>query len=276
MVEQFHNSKQQAHLVPSQQMSRHSEDANRKSVSPFGFLVPDVVHLWVANLELSAAELEVCRQILSKPEHDRSARFHFDVHRNRYVAAHGLLRWILSEYLLVPPIDLEFGYGTRGKPSIEGPGSVTRLEFNMAHSEDLALIAVGQDVPLGVDLERVRAIEDAENLVTRFFSKRESVAFERLPETLRPCAFFNLWTRKEAWLKATGEGIGHLLDQVEVSFEPSESAQLLALPAGYSNNAPWSIYDVQVKPGFAAALAVGSREIRTKIYQVAEFRKTGL
>ena len=213
----------------------------------------NVVHLWAAPLEIAAAEREALAQTLSVEELDRASRFHFEVHRNRYIAAHGWLRLVLGYYLSLAPAQLLFEHSPRGKPALSGPNE---LQFNMAHSEDLALIGVGRTLQLGVDLEFVRSLSDMEELVARFFSKRESAAFRLLPEGQKARAFFNLWTRKEAWLKATGEGITHLLDQVEVSFLPGERACLLQLPAAYAAGAAWCLYDIAVRPGFAAALAV--------------------
>src|SRR5262249_20814147 len=113
---------------------------------------------------------------------------------------------------------------------------------------------------VGVDVEWIRELHDAEELVSRFFSPRESRVFHELPSEIRPAAFFNLWTRKEAWLKATGEGIGYLLDRVEVSFLPWEPGRLLRLP-GWEDGASWSLLDLKTARGFAAALAIAKPRV---------------
>jgi 4'-phosphopantetheinyl transferase len=236
-------------------------------------LALNAVHLWAAPLDLSSAQLDGFRQILSPGELDRSARFHFEVHRSRYLAAHGWLRRILGGYLSVGPRELIFEEGPQGKPALAG---ATELQFNMAHSEDLALIGIGRRFQLGVDLERVRPLPDAAELVARFFCKRESEVFQRLSEPEKPGAFFNLWTRKEAWLKATGEGIAHLLGRVEVSFVPGEPARLLELPPGYAEGSAWSLYDIGVRPGFSAALAVAAEQVAPELHWANEITGVGL
>ncbi|HYG35495.1 MAG TPA: 4'-phosphopantetheinyl transferase superfamily protein, partial [Clostridia bacterium] len=127
-----------------------------------------------------------------------------------------------------------------------------------SHSEDLALVAVTRAGMVGVDVERVRPIEDADELVARFFSPREAETFKGLPLDQKPVAFFNLWTRKEAWLKATGEGISRSLHRVEVSFLPGEPAQLQSLPEDLTQNKSWALHDLAPAHGYAGALAVST------------------
>ena len=196
------------------------------------------------------------RQALAPAERERAARFHFPRDRNRFIAGRGALRQILGRYLQTDPIKLQFTYGPHGKPALAQGAEESGLQFNLAHSGGLALLAVTRSGKIGVDLERVRALKDAEGLVTRFFCPREIAAFQGLPEDQKPAAFFNLWTRKEAWLKAIGEGIGHSLNRVEVSFLPGEPARLLTLPEGPHAAARWNLRDLAPAPGFAAALAI--------------------
>jgi 4'-phosphopantetheinyl transferase len=218
----------------------------------------NLVHVWVSSLEASDVSLTSYKRLLSRPELDRAARFHFDQHRNRFIIAHGWLRQLLSQYLSIPPATLEFHRGAHGKPALAGSGSATRLEFSLAHSEQMSLIAVAHGIRVGVDLERIRELADAQELVDRFFSNREAAQFQSLSEEQKRLAFFNLWTRKEAWLKATGEGIGHLLGAVEVTFVPGERAQLVSLPQGETTN--WSLFELDPGPGFTAALAVAAAD----------------
>lgn len=211
------------------------------------------VHIWAASLQVSPEALTKFAVSLAPDERERAARFHFPIHRDRFIAGRGLLRKLLASYLGKEPGALEFIYGPQGKPSLTGPAGT--LHFNVAHSEDLLLIALSRSGIVGVDVEQVRTLPDFEELVAGFFSPHESSRYRSLPARQKPAAFFNLWTRKEAWLKATGEGITHLLNQVEVSFLPSEQARLLRLPAAYLNTLSWSLYELAPKPGFAGALA---------------------
>jgi 4'-phosphopantetheinyl transferase len=212
--------------------------------------------VWAIPLDADPPRLAEFDATLAPIERERAARFHFLRDRNRFIAGRGGLRQILGRYLQVHPIKLHFNYGPHGKPSVAHPDGLNNLQFNLAHSEGLALLAVTRSGKVGIDLERIRPLNDAEGLVTRFFCPREISAFQALPDTEKPAAFFNLWTRKEAWLKAIGEGIGHSLNLVEVSFLPGQPAHLLSLPEGPETAAQWNLRDLAPAPGFAAALAI--------------------
>jgi 4'-phosphopantetheinyl transferase len=221
-------------------------------------LGPANVHVLTAPLDLAGGRLDEFAGTLSADELERAHRFRFARHRNRFIAGRGLLRAVLAEYLGCAPEGLRFSYSPFGKPCLSGPFASSGLEFNLAHSQDLALLAVTRAGAIGVDLERVRVLEDAAELVNRFFSPNESALFRRLPDDQKPAAFFNLWTRKEAWLKATGEGIGQYLNGVEVSFLPEEPARLLKIPAHLDHGISWRLHTLTPADGFAAALAIAA------------------
>src|SRR5205085_5860410 len=225
-------------------------------------LVEPHVHVWTLDLDANPAEVGRLSALLCPEERERAARFHFDHHRRRFIVGRGLLRSILGEYSGVPPERVEFAYGIHGKPALSHGPEGGNLQFNLAHSENVGLLAVTAGSRIGVDVERIRKIEDLDGLVARFFSPRESRLFENLPLQQKPEAFFNLWTRKEAWLKATGEGIGDHLNRVEVSFLPAEPARLLSLPAGFGPEATWSLHDLDPASGFAGALAIEAKQPR--------------
>jgi len=216
------------------------------------------VHVWAAGLDVSPRELTQLATALSAAEQERAARFRFERHRNRFIAGRGWLRAVLGSYLSAEPGALEFAYSAQGKPALGADFAGTGLSFNLAHCQDLALLAVTRLSQVGVDVEQVRPLADAEDLVSRFFSQRESSLFRKLSEAQKPAAFFNLWTRKEAWLKATGEGIAQSLHLVEVSFLPGDQARLLHLPEGLGGQKAWSLHELVPALGFAGALAVGA------------------
>ena len=252
-------------------------------------------HIWAIPLDLNPAAVEEFHATLAPAERERAARFHFSRDRDRFVVGRGALRHILGRCLQTAPTKLRFTYGPHGKPSLEHGAEESGLQFNLAHSDGLALLAVTRAAQIGVDLERVRPLKDADGLVTRFFFPREITTFQSLPEDQKPAAFFNLWTRKEAWLKAIGEGIGYSLNLVEVSFLPGEPARLLALPeAPHANSsggtssigtlstaslnlpelpdAPqaathWNLHDLTPAPGFAAALAIPRADTRLQCWR---------
>jgi 4'-phosphopantetheinyl transferase len=217
-------------------------------------LEPNAVHVWAIPLAAPPATCAALEVVLSPDERRRAARFRFDQHRNRFIVGRGRLRMILGRYLNFEPAAIEFDYSERGKPFLASRLGRSGLEFNFSNSGLLALLAVTRDQAVGVDLEAVRPIQDVDGLVTRFFSPRENAIFHTISEEHKPAAFFNLWTRKEAWLKATGQGIGHALNQVEVSFLNGDEAKFLGLPSGFSLSA-WHLRSMTPAPGLVAALA---------------------
>ena len=225
------------------------------------------IHVWAARLDLLPVDLDELNSSLAPSERERAVRFRFDLHRNRFIAGRGLLRAVLGRYLKTNPARLEFDYSATGKPALSGAAAGTRIGFNLAHSENLAVLAVMLDQDVGIDVERVRPIPDAEQLVARFFSSRENAAFQALPEEQREAAFFNLWTRKEAWLKATGEGIAHSLKRVEVSFLTGEPARLIKIEDSQEEAARWRLIELNPALGFAAALACPAGEIEVNSWR---------
>jgi 4'-phosphopantetheinyl transferase len=214
------------------------------------------MHVWAASLQFTPAALQALSDTLCPAERRRAARFHLPEHRARFIAGRGLLRAVLSRCLGTEPGRIDFRYGKHGKPELESRFAESRLQFNLAHCENLALIAVAQGKRIGIDVERIRVLPDAGELVTRFFSPRENAAFHALPAAQQSEAFFNLWTRKEAWLKATGDGISRYLAQVEVTFLPGEPARLLSLPESLRPHSVWSLRDLRPAAGFVGALSV--------------------
>jgi 4'-phosphopantetheinyl transferase len=165
------------------------------------------------------------------------------------------------------PDELRFEYGPNGKPKLAAPLVESRVFFNLAHSEDLGLIALTRLGPIGIDVEQIRPVTDADELVTRFFSSRETALFQTLPTSQKNTAFFNLWTRKEAWLKATGEGIAHSLNRVEVTFLPGEPAQLLGLPETPGLKSDWALRELTPATGFVGAVALPDLQFSICNYQ---------
>src|SRR5438093_8199134 len=180
-------------------------------------LARDEIHAWCAVLDELASDLPAFAETLSAGERQRAERFQFDRDRNRFVVRHGLLRMILGRYLNIEPARVTFAYESRGKPLLYGPAAVPTFHFNLSHSNGLALIAGTRQAALGVDVERVRFIPEADQIAAKFFSPREGAMLHAIPAEQKMEAFFHCWTRKEAYLKATGEGIADALTLVEVS-----------------------------------------------------------
>jgi 4'-phosphopantetheinyl transferase len=193
---------------------------------------------------------------LSADELERAARFHFPEHRRRYTVARGVLRDILGRYLAVPPAALAFSYSAYGKPALAQQFEATGERFNISHSHEMALFAVTCGREIGVDIEYLGRQVRAEEIAEHFFSAHERAVLRRLPTTAKHEAFLNCWTRKEAYIKAHGEGLSLPLDQFDVSLAPGDPAALLATYHEPQEVLRWSLCALRPAPGYVAALAV--------------------
>lgn len=229
-------------------------------IAPAAELPEGVVQVWAASLALPEVQLRVLWAVLTPDERARAERFRFEVHRNRFVAGRGIVRTLLASCLGKDPSHLQFAYSPRGKPSILDANQT--VHFNAAHCEDMLLVAVTRIGPVGVDVERVRQVKDMSDLVSRFFSPREDVEFQRLDPGRQPAAFFRLWTRKEAWLKATGDGIPAGLNRVEVTLDDDATAEVLSIGGDPEAAKRWSLSSLVPAPGWIGAVAVETADLR--------------
>lgn len=215
----------------------------------------DEVHVWRAALARTPPEVEALKGLLSEDELRRAGRFHFPRDRSNFVVARGTLREILSLYVGLPPALLRFDYNAFGKPELTRAHAGTRVRFNLSHAGGLALYAVAGGREVGVDVEAVRESVPCEELAANFFSPREVAALLALPARDRRRAFFECWTRKEAYIKARGEGLSLPLDSFDVSLTPGEPAALLRTGEG-REAAGWTLRELTPGDGYAAAVAV--------------------
>jgi 4'-phosphopantetheinyl transferase len=204
----------------------------------------DVEVIGVA-LDVGITRRQELETLLSPQERARAARFHFDRDRHRFIAGRGHLRELLGGMLGVPPAEIKFSYNAYGKPETAG------VRFNVSHSEWMALMAISRSRVVGVDIERKNRAFVNDRIPERFFSPAEVQALRALPEGQQTEAFFNCWTRKEAYVKARGLGLSLALDSFDVSLAPGEPARFLRGAEG------WEIEAVSAPEGFAAAV-VGS------------------
>lgn len=173
------------------------------------------LQLYRANLDITAADGDRFWAWLSADEQKRANRFKREPLKRNFVAARGNLREILAQHLGCAPQDLQFGYGDRGKPYLKN----SSIHFNLAHSQDLAIYAVSCDRELGIDLEYINLRCDVEEIANRYFVSAEKEIIRDLADQpdQQYLAFYRAWTLKEAYGKATGQGIANLLDRVDVS-----------------------------------------------------------
>ena len=227
-------------------------------------LQPNELHVWAVPLHGDADRYGA---LLSGPELQRLERFRFADHRRRFQIGHGALRTILAGYLGVDPADVEFAQGPRGKPYVDHPPHSGRTGpyFNLSHSSKLALIAVAT-VEVGVDLEKVRHLESLTEIARRHFSEAEFAALDALQGPARELAFYRCWTRKEAYIKALGEGLSMPLDTFDVSL--CEDPRFLACRDGREDPGHWSMVDVTPAAEFVAAAALRARPVTLKRLQL--------
>ena len=223
------------------------------------------IHIWRANLNLLPNQIQSFGPIFSSDEWQRAQRFYFERDRIRFIAGRGILRTILSRYLALPPGQIEFCYGPHGKPSLTDICGDQSLCFNLSHSADLALYAVTRDRQIGVDIEQVRPVE-ADQLAQRFFSPREYAVINSLPLQQQQTAFFQLWTCKEASLKATGKGISGL-EQCEISLGIKQPPQLIRLNGDALSSDDWSIQQLTPAHGYVASLAAEGVDLQISYFK---------
>lgn len=213
------------------------------------------VHVWRARLDCSSARLRDLEGLLDGDERDRALRFRFAVHRDRYVSRRGTLRRLLGQYLQIPPTDIELEYTRYGKPFLaKHHGS--DLRFNLSHSQGLALFVLIRGREAGIDLEHIQPDFADHAIPERFFTPREASMLRALPSDQQPEAFFELWVRKEAYVKARGMGLSLPLDSFEVPIGDGELVKLLRTEQDHGETKAWRMVALRPAPAYPAALVV--------------------
>ena len=198
--------------------------------------------------------------LLSDAERQRASRFLFDRDRDRFIVGRARLRQLLAARLGTRPESVELVYGAHGKPALARRFADSDLRFNVSHCDDVTLYAFSCGREIGVDVEAVRVIGDADGIAARFFSLRENQAYCALEPRDRPLGFFQCWTRKEAFIKALGDGLSYALDRFDVSLGPGEPAEILRVETTPGDCCGWRMESLSPAPGFVAAVVIGDRE----------------
>ncbi|MEH2466546.1 4'-phosphopantetheinyl transferase HetI [Nostoc sp.] len=222
-------------------------------------LLPDEIHVWRIDLDQPEPQLQNLAATLSSDEIARAERFYFQEHRQRFIAGRGILRTILGRYLDIKPSQVQFNYQHRGKPVLADAFADSGLAFNLSHSQELGLCAVNCTRQIGVDLEYIRPMSDLEALAKRFFLPREYEMLRSLSPSEQQKVFFRYWTCKEAYLKATGDGLAQL-EQVEVSLTLTEPAKLQI-------SEDWSLFELLPANNYLAAVAIENFDWHLKCWQ---------
>jgi 4'-phosphopantetheinyl transferase len=225
----------------------------------------DHIHLWQIDLHLSPDEEQTQFALLSEDEQKRALRFLADKHKKRFIAARSGLRRILSQYLSMPPEAITFSYSEHHKPAL-APTHQSDLQFNLAHSSDKAVIAITHQHAIGVDIEKMKP-KDCLPLAKRFFSPQEYADLLALPKTQQPTAFYCIWSRKEAILKAIGTGLSLPLSSFSVACD--ERLEKISL-----ENAAWSLVSIPVLNDYQTAVATNSPITSVSLWHFFDHKPT--
>ena len=219
----------------------------------------NAVQVWTRGLRPQPGEVARCRELLSREEHERADRYRVEWARANFILTRGALRSLVGSYIGKPPQEVSFRYSEFGKPSLD---EASDLHFNVSHTDGMAVLAFVKNCEVGVDVERIRPELEGTQLAERFFSIVERHALENLSGDELHAAFFRCWTRKEAYVKARGDGLSLPLNHFDVSIEANAAQALLATRPDASDARRWTLCDLAVGREYAAALAVAEAETR--------------
>jgi 4'-phosphopantetheinyl transferase len=222
--------------------------------APWSFgLSGQMIHVWsLRTADVSKAVVSKFELFLTPDERRRAERFRFESLRHSFVLTRGALRGLLGRYLHVPPAKIQIAYGSKGKPRLAEPGVAT---FNVSHSGGMAVFAFAAGCEIGVDVEEIRPLPDMLDIAQRFFCPAETAELISVSGNQRERAFFHCWTRKEAYIKALGEGLSVPLDDFQVTLRPGEPASIIHLAGDVDAGRTWRLYDLELSPGYVGALA---------------------
>jgi 4'-phosphopantetheinyl transferase len=228
-------------------------------------LAEDEVQLWRIDPAQVSADVDVLRPLLGADEWDRANGFHRPEDRLRHLVTRGLLRLLIEAYGVAPAAEIRFAHSAQGKPRLSELHRSDWLHFNLSHTRGLSVMAFARAHPVGVDVERLVELNERDELAASCFSARERAEYRRLPAEDRLRGFFNGWTRKEAFIKATGEGLQRPLDSFSVSLAPGREPRLLEVEGDPQLAAAWVLEDLTEKrsgESFVLALAVRNSRVR--------------
>lgn len=234
-------------------LSFHNWEDSARSLRTAASLGKGELQVWIAATPSDEADVMAFASLLSPDERARAERFIVSEPRHQFIFGRALLRQLLGACLSLDPTALVFGYQSRGKPFLVPPAHGD-LRFNLSHSGRIVVIALARGREVGVDIESIQRLDDWLLLAGRIFSTRELCELRSLPEPQQREAFFNGWTRKEAYLKATGEGLTDALPAIEVTLGAGKESELLGLPTGLEAVNQWAIRALPLPPDFAGAV----------------------
>ncbi len=220
------------------------------------------IHIWRVGLNVDSRVVKRLERLLSTEELGRLDRLRLPDDKRRFAVRRGILKTVLSAYTDIPGGQLRFGLGRHGKPDIRCSSQFDVPYFNTSSSADLALIAISAARPVGIDLEYIRPIDDILAIADRFFAKPEQKGLMVLPEELRFCGFYRIWTSKEAIIKADGAGLSMPLDSFVVDFDPRRPPRLISTAQKFQGPENLALYELDPGDNFSAALATCGKNLK--------------
>ena len=223
------------------------------------------LHLWcTVRKKINNIDLPQFYKHLCEVERLRAERYHFADDQRHFIFRHGLLRILLSSYLNIEPSEVQINHNENGKPFLGNIQGKDTIQFNLSHSKGMVLVAFIRGRRIGVDIELMQPMKDMDAIVKDFFSATEQAAYKRLPMSQRMEGFYNCWTRKEAFLKALGDGLSGGLDTFDVSLKPGETPKLLSMDWASEEASRWSLNAFVPFSGYMAALAVEGHGLKPR------------
>jgi 4'-phosphopantetheinyl transferase len=216
---------------------------------PVGLRGVQIWRIWLTALDAAFTSYGAT---LSSDERARAERYRFENLRRSWILSRGALRILLGHYLGCPPNEIELIFGPKGKPALKNS---SRIRFNVSHSGHMAVFAFTVDCELGVDVEKLRKFDSTELIATRYFSNAEASELLSLKPSDRCLAFFRCWTRKEAYVKAIGDGLAIPLDRFQVTLLPGVPARFVQIAGNKGSAKDWTLHDLTVAPDYVGALA---------------------
>lgn len=201
-------------------------------------LILNTVHIWIIDIEKYSSD--DFWSILSDKEREKANRYQFDKPKNNFIVTRGCLKTILAKYLQTTPAEIEFIYTYNGKPALEAENN---LYFNVSHSKELGVIGVTQNDDVGIDVEYMEDMDNYNEIIKRFFSEKEYASFQQLTKTAEKDAFYNSWTKKEAYIKATGDGFKRSLASFTIGFDTGFEEHI-------HENEKWHFFTNEIRPGY--------------------------
>lgn len=216
------------------------------------------IHIYRLSINIPSERIYNFEKLLSADELKRANRFRFEKDKNHFITGRGLLRIILSRYLDESPAGINFSYHEKGKPYLKD----NSLKFNLAHSGGKAVYALTMNNELGIDLEIMKELPDALDIASRFFSESEVSEFKNVSVENVKTAFFNCWTRKEAFIKAIGEGLSYPLADFSVTLKPGDEPKFLWIKNDPDEVNKWSLININAHDNFISSLAIKTSDTR--------------